>query len=102
MASPEIAALEQGLRAVRESAENSDRRSQETLEAVHETLEQIVGKLAELETSAAGHQLAVNLAQQHQPEPRTATNRAVAGAATGGFRPGAHHPRAAVLSPANV
>ena len=66
---PEIAALEQGLRAVRESAEHSDRRSQETLEAVHETLEQIVAKLAELETSAAGHQLAANLAQQHQAVP---------------------------------
>lgn len=65
--SPEIQALEQGLRAVRESADQSDRRSQETLEAVHETLEQIVAKLAELETSAAGHQLAANLAQQQQP-----------------------------------
>jgi localization factor PodJL len=52
-ASPELLALEQGLRAVRESADQSDRRSQETLEAVHETLEQIVTKLAELETSAA-------------------------------------------------
>ncbi len=69
---PEIAALEQGLRAVRESAEQSDRRSQETLEAVHETLEQIVAKLAELETSAAGHQLAASLAQQHKAAPAPA------------------------------
>ena len=62
--SPELRALEDGLRAVRESAVSSDQRSQETLEAVHETLEQIVAKLAELETSAAGHQLAVKMAQQ--------------------------------------
>lgn len=60
----EIRALQQGLQAVRDSAEQSDRRSQETLEAVHETLEQIVSKLAELETSAAGHQVAARLAQQ--------------------------------------
>jgi hypothetical protein len=48
-ASPELKALEEGLNAVRASAEMSDRRTQETLHAVHETLEQIVGKLAELE-----------------------------------------------------
>jgi localization factor PodJL len=47
--SPELRALEEGLKAVRASAEVSDRRTQETLQAVHETLEQIVGKLAELE-----------------------------------------------------
>ncbi|MGH6819475.1 MAG: hypothetical protein ACREDU_01265, partial [Methylocella sp.] len=62
--SPEMQALEEGLRAVRESAQSSDQRNQETLEAVHETLEQIVNKLAELETAAAGHQLALNMAQQ--------------------------------------
>ena len=48
-ASPELKALEDGLEAVRASAEMSDLRTQETLHAVHETLEQIVGKLAELE-----------------------------------------------------
>jgi localization factor PodJL len=48
-ASPELRALEEGLKAVRASAEISDRRTQETLRAVHETLEQIVGKIAELE-----------------------------------------------------
>jgi localization factor PodJL len=68
--SPEMRALEEGLRAVRESAASSDQRNQETLEAVHETLEQIVNKLAELETAAAGHQLAVHMAQQME-EPRT-------------------------------
>jgi localization factor PodJL len=48
-ASPELKALEDGLKAVRASAEIADRRTQETLQAVHETLEHIVGKLAELE-----------------------------------------------------
>lgn len=62
--SPELRAMEEGLRAVRESAMSAEQRNQETLEAVHETLEQIVSKLAELETAAAGHQLAVNMAQQ--------------------------------------
>ncbi len=70
--SPEIQALQQGLLAVRESADQSDRRSQETLEAVHETLEQIVTKLAELETSAAGHQVAASLAQQAAVSPAAA------------------------------
>jgi len=60
---PEMIALQDGLRAVRESAAASDQRSQETLSAVHETLEQIVSKLAELETSAAGHQLAMGMMQ---------------------------------------
>ena len=60
--SPELRALEDGLRAVRDSADHSDRRNQETLEAVHETLEQIVEKLAELETAAANHQQAAAMA----------------------------------------
>ncbi|MDE2383404.1 MAG: SEL1-like repeat protein [Alphaproteobacteria bacterium] len=55
---PEIIALEDGLKAVREAAQNADTRNQETLEAVHETLEQIVGKLTELETAAIGQRLA--------------------------------------------
>lgn len=68
----EMQALEDGLRAVRESAAASDQRNQETLEAVHETLEQIVNKLAELETAAAGHQLALNMAQQAEEQRNTA------------------------------
>ena len=60
--SPELRAMEEGLRAVRDSAANADQRNQETLEAVHETLEQIVNKLSELETASAGHQLAANMA----------------------------------------
>jgi localization factor PodJL len=61
--SPELLALEDGLRAVRESAISADKRNQETLEAVHETLEQIVTKLAELETAAVGQQVAAAAAQ---------------------------------------
>ncbi len=56
--SPEIMALEQGLLAVREASQTADSRNQETLEAVHETLEQIVSKLAELETAAIGQRVA--------------------------------------------
>ena len=43
--SPELQALEDGLQAVRESAIGADKRNQETLQAVHDTLEQIVTKL---------------------------------------------------------
>ena len=64
--SPELQALEDGLRAVRESAVGADRRNQETLQAVHETLEQIVTKLAELETAAVGQQVAAAAAQGNQ------------------------------------
>ncbi|MDE2445181.1 MAG: SEL1-like repeat protein [Alphaproteobacteria bacterium] len=55
---PEIMALEDGLKAVREASQNADSRNQETLEAVHETLEQIVAKLTELETAAIGQRVA--------------------------------------------
>jgi localization factor PodJL len=55
---PEIAALEQGLRAVRDNLEHTDQRNQETLVAVHDTLEQIVNKLGELETAAIGQRVA--------------------------------------------
>jgi localization factor PodJL len=47
--SPELRALEDALAAVRSNYETSDQRNQETLGAVHETLEQIVNKLTELE-----------------------------------------------------
>jgi localization factor PodJL len=47
--SPELQALHEGLEAVRATSAQADQRSQETLAAVHETLEQIIVKLAELE-----------------------------------------------------
>ena len=50
--------MQDGLQAVRAASENADSRNQETLEAVHETLEQIVTKLAELETAAIGQRVA--------------------------------------------
>lgn len=56
--SAEIAALEQGLQAVREASQQSDQRNQETLEALHETLEHIVTKLSELESVAVGQRIA--------------------------------------------
>jgi len=47
----EIQALEAGLQAVQSSAEGADRRTQETLEAIHETLEHIVSRLSDLEAA---------------------------------------------------
>ena len=64
---PEIIALQEGLQAVRSAAETADQRNQETLEAVHETLEQIVGKLAELETAAIGQRVAAAASPSPQP-----------------------------------
>ncbi len=45
----ELKALQDGLAAVRANAEAADQRTQETLEAVHETLAQIIDKLGELD-----------------------------------------------------
>lgn len=47
-----IQAIEQGLQALRSSAENADQRNQETLEAVHETLEKVITRLVALEEAA--------------------------------------------------
>lgn len=47
--SPELQALESALVTVRNNYEAADQRNQETLGALHETLEQIVNKLSELE-----------------------------------------------------
>ncbi len=63
---PEIIALEEGLKAVRQASGAADSRNQETLEAVHETLEQIVSKLNELETAAIGQRVA-QAAAPHVP-----------------------------------
>jgi localization factor PodJL len=67
---PEINALQEGLQAVRLAADSADTRNQETLEAVHETLEQIVTKLAELETATIGQRVAAAVSQ---PLPAAAT-----------------------------
>ncbi len=66
--SPEIMALEQGLQAVRDASHTADSRNQETLEAVHETLEQIVSKLAELETATIGQRVAQAAAPLPAPQ----------------------------------
>ena len=47
--SSELLALQDGLGAVKASAELADQRNQDTLEAVHDTLEQIIMKLTDLE-----------------------------------------------------
>ena len=47
--SPELAALEAALNSVAESSRNADEHTQATLQAVHETLEQIVSKIAAME-----------------------------------------------------
>jgi localization factor PodJL len=75
--SPEIQALEQGLHAVREASRNADARNQETLEAVHETLEQIVTKLAELETAAIGQRVAYAVAPTAPAPVAAAVHQAV-------------------------
>ena len=54
----ELQALQEGLEAVRTATAQSDQRSQETLEAVHETLEQIILKLSELETHGVAEPMA--------------------------------------------
>lgn len=66
---PEIQALQDGLRAVRDSAATADQRNQETLTAVHDTLEQIVSKLAELENNAVGQQMASAMAAHVMAQP---------------------------------
>jgi localization factor PodJL len=50
----ELKALQDGLAAVRANAEAADQRTQETLEAVHETLAQIIDKLGELDRGGPG------------------------------------------------
>jgi localization factor PodJL len=62
--SPELVALEEALAAVKDHAARSDQQTQETLQAVHETLEEIVNKLADLE---AGQQAV--LEQRHEAGP---------------------------------
>lgn len=49
-----IQAIEQGLQALRTSAENADQRNQETLEAVHDTLEKVIVRLVALEEAPGG------------------------------------------------
>ncbi len=61
----DLSALEDGLQTVRENAQASDQRNQDTLMALHETLEHIVTKLSELETVAIGQRIAVAAGAPH-------------------------------------
>ena len=76
--SPEIMALEQGLHAVRQAAAAADHRNQETLEAVHETLEQIVSKLAELETMTVGQRIGQAIGALPMPDEEPAQDHSPA------------------------
>lgn len=83
--SPELKALEDGLRAVRESAAGAERRNQDTLAAVHETLSQIVERIAELEAGPARQPMASSApARAFAAEP--------AAAPRGMQAPGFHQP----------
>ena len=73
--SPELMALEEGLRAVRESAAGAERRNQETLAAVHETLSQIVEKIAELERGSPRPSPAPAAAPSYASEPQPAVQQ---------------------------
>ena len=74
--SPELIALEEGLAAVRQSSQIAEQHNQETLEAVHETLEQIITKLADMEARdvtapATEPQLEQQPEQQQAQQPET-------------------------------
>ncbi len=65
--SPELQALQQGLEAVKQSSHAAESHNQETLEAVHETLEQIITKLSDLEARDAKDAVAQAVAASAQP-----------------------------------
>jgi len=67
-ASRELEALEEGLKAVRASADIADQRTQDTLQAVHETLQHIVARLAELEADDGPQGEVVAEALEEAPE----------------------------------
>ncbi len=59
-----LVALEQGLQALKASAEGADQRNQETLEAVHDTLEKVITRLVALEEAPGA---GTHGAQSHSP-----------------------------------
>ena len=74
--SAEIAALEEGLRALRESAEGAERRSQDTWRAMQETLSGIVDKIAALETEPQAAEPAAAIPDRQQETADTASGMA--------------------------
>jgi localization factor PodJL len=74
--SPELMALEQALGAVQIEMQQNDSQTQETLQAVHETLEQIIAKLADIEAAQGEH-----VQIPHQSLPAEATDEQFAPAA---------------------
>lgn len=86
--SPELKALEEGLRAVRDSAAAAERRNQDTLAAVHDTLSQIVDKIAELESPARSPLLAAQSAPEaYAPDQKRGPRFASEPAADPGYVP---------------
>ena len=78
--SPEVQALEEALESVRANMRSADQRNQETLGAIHETLEHIVNRFAELEqrpqVSGMSSLSASEPAPLVMPEAHTAYQRA--------------------------
>ena len=91
---PEIHALQEGLQAVRYAAEQADGRNQETLEAVHETLEQIVTKLSELETATIGQRVAAAVSAPMAATPIKSDGNAFAASAPSDWTSPAEAPQA--------
>ena len=83
--SAELSALEEGLRALRESAAGAERRNQETLAAVHETLSQIVEKITELEQGGSPRRAAPAAAAAPATDPMEASARYSAEAYAQGY-----------------
>ncbi len=82
----ELKALQDGLAAVRANAEAADQRTQETLEAVHETLAQIIDKLGELDRggNASGMEAASGIDDITASAAAAAAAMAAAGAPEAG------------------
>ncbi|MGH6874556.1 MAG: hypothetical protein ACREDW_06035, partial [Aestuariivirgaceae bacterium] len=95
--SPELVALEEALAAVRDHAARSDQQTQETLHAVHETLEEIVNKLADLEAGQQAvmeerHDAApVPAAPSAAPAPRSEAERPSAAGEAQGWQSAVQH-----------
>ncbi len=62
--SGELRALQDGLAAVRANAETADQRTQATLEAVHETLAQIITKLTEVDSQSRTTEQPINATER--------------------------------------
>ncbi len=83
--SAEIAALRQGLDAIKASSETANAQTKDTLAAVHETLEHIIGKLNALEEAQARDHREQTAQPQPQPEAATAAQDPASAALAAGI-----------------